>query len=204
VLRRLGWQWTRLQDYPGLKAVGGVTGDLGFQLEPLAGHTVVLGRGEMGTKTIPGQPDFAGMSNVMMVFGGKYQTPPINEIGFRVSSMCVKDACTGSKRRFEVMNRLWRWEAQADRWTFGVPIVTGMLQPRPRWFHAMARNNLGFYVQGGLGIGSQNTRVYGTQDQDESLRLSDMWFYRFGDKVTGTIQGWSLLDRGTEAGFPRL
>ena len=164
--RRLGWAWVSLSDYVGLGSIDNVPGDLGFVMEPVMGHTLVLGRSSDPHKTEDsGSIDMGSRSNTLMIWGGKSQFPPVNEFGFRDRERCLEDYCENEKGRYTIDDRLWSWSPLAGEtgfgeWKTGESVALLDTAPERRWLHASARTHTGFFVHGGLSdLPSNNTDI---------------------------------------------
>ena len=107
-------------------------GDLGFVMEPLLGHTLVLGtaRSDLDAHGPP-EDDATTLAATgvdhgvrrapyvtLYVWGGKAQYPPVNDFGFREREHCVATYCTGAELEYTITDRMWRWAPLAG-WGFG-------------------------------------------------------------------------------------
>ena len=154
--RRLGWAWVSLADYVNLGSIDNVPGDLGFVMEPLMGHTMVLGRSsDTQRNDQSGSVDAGSRSNMLMIWGGKSQFPPVNEFGFRDREACLDDYCEDQQGKYTIVDRLWSWSPLAGEtgfgeWKTGESVASLDTAPERRWLHASARTHTGFFVHGGL------------------------------------------------------
>ena len=219
--RRFGWDWLRVDEYPGLKDVNGIRSDLGYTMQPVVGHTML----ETSTMEV-------------LIWGGKEQFPPVDGLSIRDRTACLGDGCSGKRRQFGLTNAMWRWDLAKDTWQHGVvsrtstqaisamilamttamttAVISAMAtavisanasqEPEARWFHASGPITGGFFVHGGLLTPNVSetdmTKAYRPGDYDVSLRRGDLWYYQMANNSDGGIgsSGWTQVWSNKGAG----